>query len=68
MSTDDIYAQQLAADGYTPGSDACLDRCWADFQRCLQNTTFPEQCIAQLEACKRACANAAPDGGGGGAL
>jgi len=44
------------SDGYTLGMDACLDQCWADFHRCLDTTTNPQECIARLEACKRGCA------------
>jgi peptidoglycan hydrolase-like protein with peptidoglycan-binding domain len=38
-----------------PVPTACLDRCWRDFERCLDNTRFPPECIARLGACQRAC-------------
>jgi hypothetical protein len=61
-SADALYTQTLQNSGYTMGTDPCLDRCWADFQRCLDTTSDPNQCLAQLSACQRACANQ-PDGG-----
>lgn len=35
--------------------DPCLDRCWADFNRCLRHTRFYPECLARLESCKRLC-------------
>ena len=53
------YQEPNPADyGVELGTNSCLDQCWEDFRRCLQNTTFPEQCIAQLQVCQRACADA----------
>jgi hypothetical protein len=41
--------------GIMLGTNSCLDQCWEDFRQCLRNTNFPDQCIAQLSACQRAC-------------
>jgi hypothetical protein len=57
---DDLYQQTLSADGYAIGSDPCLDQCWADFRRCLNGSTDSNECMARLQACKRACAARPP--------
>lgn len=54
--SEELFEQTLQDDGYVMGTDPCLDRCWEEFRRCLENTTFPSECIARLEACKRSCA------------
>jgi hypothetical protein len=43
-------------EGYTMGSNACLDQCWQQFYACLDRSMNPMECIAQLEVCKRNCA------------
>ncbi len=62
FSPDAFFAQTLQASGYTLGNDPCLDKCWEEFQRCLQKSTDGGvQCMAQLTACQRSCATATAD-------
>jgi hypothetical protein len=56
----DFYVQTLQADGYTLGTDPCLDRCWAEFKKCCNNSTSGGlECLAQLNACRERCASQA---------
>jgi hypothetical protein len=57
--SEELFEETLQNDGYVMGSDACLDKCWEEFRQCLKNSSFPDECIARLEACKRSCGQSA---------
>jgi len=50
--------------GYTLGSDPCLDACWDAYYKCLDRGRDPSVCLGDLTACQRGCAERpAPDAG-----
>ncbi|MBV8914601.1 MAG: hypothetical protein JOZ05_16365 [Acetobacteraceae bacterium] len=57
FDADSFYQQSLQDSGYSLGTNDCLDKCWVDFRRCLDNPLNgnPQACLAQLTACQRSC-------------
>jgi hypothetical protein len=61
VEANDLSGMTPESQGITLGQNPCLDRCWEDFNRCVQNSTSGGlECLARLEACKRACAEQQP--------
>jgi hypothetical protein len=54
FSADAYYAQTLASDGYSIGTDAGMDQCYLAFAQCLKGLVpgdLPDDCVTQLRGC-----------------